>query len=153
MAEEEKVNKKQIIVFTLGDETYGAEINQIREIIKITDITPVPKAPPAVLGVIDLRGKIVPIIDLKEEFGLEKSLPADINLIIITETEGKLAGLKVDAVTEVLKIDSSSIEEAPVVSINGDLKDAFFGMVKINENLIILVDLKKVIPKAEKLAS
>jgi purine-binding chemotaxis protein CheW len=151
MTDEE--NKKQIIVFTLGKETYGADINQVREIIKITDITPVPKAPPAVLGVIDLRGKIVPIIDLKEELALVKSPLADINLVIVTETTGKLVGLKVDAVNEVLKIENSAIEETPAVSISGDLKNAFFGMAKVDKKVIILVDLKKAIPNAEKIAS
>lgn len=153
MIEKEKTDKKQIIVFTLGNETYGADINQIKEIIKVRDITPVPKSPAAVLGVIDLRGKIIPIIDLKEEFGMVKSPPIDINLIIVTEVTGKLAGLRVDAVTEVIKIESSMIENASEVSLTGDLENAFSGLVKVNDEVIILVDLKEVMPNTERLAS
>src|SRR5436853_2558833 len=104
-----------IVGFQVGRETYGVPITSLHEIVRVTEITSVPDAPDYIEGVINLRGKIVSVIDLRKRFG-EKQKAADRkNRILVVESEGKLMGLIVDAASDVLKIPAEDVEPPPAV--------------------------------------
>lgn len=144
MAEE-----RQLVVFSLLDEDYGIDIYKVQEIIQYRDITYVPKAPVFVKGVINLRGRIIPVIDLKERFGLpEKEVTPDTRIIVV-EISSQTVGLIVDSVTEVLRIPKSDIEPPPpVTTIEADFIE---GVGKLDERLIIILDIDRILTKEEKL--
>lgn len=139
----------QLLVFRLGDEEYGVDILQARGIEHLDQgITRVPKAPAFVEGVINLRGEIVPIVDLRKRFGLViKAIGYD-SRVIIVEVENHLVGMTVDAIVEVLRISSSSIEPAPEI-VKG--VDAFYlaGVAKIQDRLIVLLNLDRALSAQE----
>ncbi len=143
MAEE-----RQLVVFSLLNENYGIDIYKVQEIIQYRDITYVPKAPPFVKGVINLRGRIIPVIDLKERFGLpEKEVTADTRIIVV-EISSQTIGLIVDSVTEVLRIPNTNIEPPPpVTTIEADFIE---GVGKLDERLIIILDIDRILTKEEK---
>ena len=141
----------QIIIFKLGEEEFGVNILQVREIEKLDQgITRVPKAPHFVEGIINLRGEIIPIVDLRRRFGL--SLP-EVGLnsrVIIVEVGEAQVGMLVDAVVEVLRVPVSAIESAPTITKG---VDSYFlaGVVNINERLIVLLNLERTLsPEEEK---
>lgn len=143
MAEE-----RQLVVFSLLDENYGIDIYKVQEIIQYRDITYVPKAPPFVKGVINLRGRVIPVIDLKERFGLpEKEITPDTRIIVV-EISSQTVGLIVDSVTEVLRIPNANIEPPPpVTTIEADFIE---GVGKLDERLIIILDIDRILTKEEK---
>lgn len=134
---------KQIITFKLGEEEFGVDILQVKEIEKLDqEITRVPKAPGFVEGVFNLRGDIVPIVDLRKRFGLSlKPLGRDTR-VIIAEINDNSVGMMVDSVTEVLRIPVSSIEDAPNITKG---VDTYYlnGVAKINDRLIVLLNLER----------
>lgn len=149
MQEEKKtVIEEQLVVFQLSGETYGIEIANVHEIIRMQDITDIPRTPDFVEGVINLRGRIIPVIDLRKRFGLEVSEYTQASRIIVVEVEGVTVGMIVDSVSEVLRLPTNNIEPPPaMVSV-----DAAYlrGVGKLDEQLIILLDLNKVLEKDEK---
>jgi len=99
----------QVVGFRIGNETYGVRIGSVREIVRVPEITSVPNAPDAIEGVINLRGKIIPVMDLRKRFGIEAVQPDKKNRILVVELENKLLGLIVSSASEVLKIPPSEI--------------------------------------------
>jgi purine-binding chemotaxis protein CheW len=137
-----------LIGFRVGRETFGVPIHLVHEIVRIPEITAVPDAPDYIEGVINLRGKIVSVIDLRKRFG-EKELTADRkNRVIVVEVDKKLVGLIVDAASEVLKLPPSEVEHPPNVFEEGDL-NYVTGVGKLKGRLIILVDLSKILQRGE----
>lgn len=137
-----------IVGFRVGRETFGVPISLVHEIVRVPDITAVPDSPEYIEGVINLRGKIVSVIDLRKRFG-EKTINSDRkNRVIIVELEKKMVGLMVDAASEVLKIPPSEIEAPPNVFEEGEL-NYVTGVGKLNDRLIILVDLTKILQRGE----
>jgi purine-binding chemotaxis protein CheW len=133
----------QLVVFKLADEDFGVPIEQVREIIRLVQITHVPKAPSSVLGVINLRGKVIPVISLRDRFGLKKDGTDESTRIIVSDVGSQNVGFVVDAVTEVLRLDESSVEAAPERAAGVD--SAFIkGIGKVEDRLIIVLDLEKV---------
>lgn len=133
----------QLVVFELAGESFGVPIAQVREINRMVGITAVPKAPRSVLGVINLRGKVIPVLSLRERFGLERGLSTDTARIVVSDISGQTVGFVVDAVTEVLRLDEDAIEPPPQTATGLDA--AFIrGIGKIGERLIIVLDLEKV---------
>jgi len=136
------------LTFALGPEEYGLEILKVREIIGYMDITAVPQTPHHVKGVINLRGQVIPVIDLRAKFGMETTDVTDQTCIIVVETsQGNRkfsTGIVVDRVQEVLDIAGEDIEEAPQfgASVNTDF---ILGMGKIGESVKILLDIDKVL--------
>src|SRR5689334_18468983 len=110
-----------IVGFQVGRETYGVPITSLHEIVRVPEVTAVPDAPDYMEGVINLRGKIVSVIDLRKRFGEKAIASAKRNRILVVEHNGRLAGLIVDAASEVLKIPESDIEPAPAVFEEGGL--------------------------------
>ncbi len=139
---------KQFVIFKLGDEEYGVNILQVKTIERLMEITRVPKAPDFVEGVINLRGEVVPVIDLRKRFELPERTNTDNTRIIIVSIEGITVGMIVDSATEVLQISEESIDPAPSIigSIDSDYID---GVGKIDGRLLILLNLKKVLKSEE----
>ncbi len=137
-----------LVGFRVGRETFGVPIHMVHEIVRVPDVTAVPEAPDYIEGVINLRGKIVSVIDLRKRFG-EKQITVDRkNRVMVVEVEKKLVGLIVDSASEVLKIPASEIENPPNVFEEGDL-NYVTGVGKLNGRLIILVDLTKILQRGE----
>jgi len=138
----------QLVSFRLGSEEYGVNIMQVQEIIKLTDITQVPKAPAFVEGIIDLRGRVLPIVDLRERFGMEQREDTDATRIVVVNIDDMTVGLIVDSVSEVLRIPNRSIEPPPPI-IAGIESRFLQGIGRVNKRLLILLDLQKVFSRAE----
>lgn len=144
----EAANK--FVAFKLGAEEFGADVMQIREISKLVDITRVPRAPSFVDGVINLRGRITPIVNLRKRFGFEPKEPGPDTRIIIAELEGYPIGIIVDEVTDVLGIPAKNIDQTPELVTTEVSKEYLKGVGKVGEKrLIILLDLNKVLSSEE----
>jgi len=139
----------KVVSFHLGSEEYGVDIAQVQEIIRMVEITHVPKAPRFMEGVINLRGQLIPIIDLRTRFGMDRETHTKNTRIIVTEIATKRVGIIVDSVSEVINIPIEQVEEAPEM-IAGVGTEYISGVGKLNERLIILLDLQKVITAQEK---
>ncbi|HWX56161.1 MAG TPA: chemotaxis protein CheW [Verrucomicrobiae bacterium] len=137
-----------IVGFRIGRESFGVPISLVHEIVRIPDITAVPEAPDYVEGVINLRGKIVPVVDLRKRFGEREINPSRKNRILVAEVEQKIVGLIVDSASEVLKIPPGDVEQPPNVFEEGEL-NYVTGVGKLNGRLIILVDLTRILQKGE----
>ncbi len=138
----------QVVGFRIGNETYGVRIGAVREIVRVPEITNVPNAPDLVEGVINLRGKIIPVMDLRKRFG-EKQIHNDKkNRILVVELENKLVGLIVNAASEVLKIPPSEIEAPGSVFAEGE-SNYVTGVGKLKGRLIILLDIVKLLQRSE----
>ncbi len=139
----------QVVGFKLGDEEFVLDILKVQEIIKLVDITPVPNSPDFVEGVINLRGKVIPIVSLRKRFGFEDKGKDSRTRIIVVEIDKKLVGFIVDHVTEVLRIPSSTIEPPPpLVSKIGS--EYLKGVGKLDERLLIVLDVDKILNSEEK---
>lgn len=133
----------QLVVFKLAEEDFGVPIDHVREINRMVEITAIPQAPASVLGVINLRGKIVPVISLRERFGFAHGQCGDSTRIVVSDVAGQTAGFVVDGVTEVLRVDAQAIEPPPQTTVGVD--SAFIrGIGRIDDRLIIILDLEKV---------
>lgn len=141
--------EKQLVVFDLASEGYGVDIGAVREIIRMQEITRVPRTPEFVEGVINLRGKVIPVIDLRKRFGLHVADQSKDNRIVVVDIGKQDIGVIVDAVTEVLRISANSVEPPTSVITSAD-SDYLLGIVKLESRLIILLDLESVLSKDEK---
>lgn len=129
----------QVIGFRIHDQEFGINIFQIQEVYKMQDITQVPNSPEIVSGVINLRGKVIPIVDIRKNFGIQ-SPPEKNAKIIITQIQGRTIGIIVDQVSEVLKIPVNQIEPAPDIALS--VKSSYIiGVAKLKERLLILLDM------------
>ncbi len=138
----------QYLTFVLGREIYGLGILQVREIIGMTDITAVPGTPKFVKGVINLRGRVVPVIDARVKFGMPEAAPTDRTCIIVVDVGEADIGLVVDEVSEVLNITSDQIEDTP--SFGADVDTEFIlGMGKAGDRVTILLDISKVLSQLD----
>lgn len=146
MTEDAMVNERQVVLFELGGESYGLDIGAVNEIIQMQPITRVPKSPFFVEGVINLRGKVIPVVDMGKRFGLEKAERTRNNRIVVVDINGTTIGIVVDAVTEVLRIQTASIEPASTIVTAGDT-DYLQGIAKLGDRMVILLDLGKVLSK------
>lgn len=138
----------ELIVFNLADEEFGADIEQVREIIKMEPVTPIPDSPDFIEGVTNVRGEIAVVIDLKARFLLPTKEEAEEKHIVITEQEKTLFGLKVDEVTEVLRIPETDIKPTPELVTRIEEKYVR-GVITLENRLIILLDLTNVLSEEE----
>jgi len=138
----------QVVGFRIGNETFGVRIGSVREIVRVPEITAVPSAPETVEGVINLRGKIIPVMDLRKRFGQSEIQPDKKNRILVVELEGKLVGLIVNAASEVLKIAPSDIEAPGNLFSEGE-SSYVTGVGKLKGRLIILLDIAKLLHRPE----
>jgi len=138
----------QVVGFRIGNETFGVRIGSVREIVRVPEITAVPSAPETVEGVINLRGKIIPVMDLRKRFGQSEIQPDKKNRILVVELENKLVGLIVNAASEVLKIAPSEIEAPGNLFAEGE-SSYVTGVGKLKGRLIILLDIAKLLQRPE----
>ncbi|PWW06417.1 purine-binding chemotaxis protein CheW [Paenibacillus cellulosilyticus] len=144
MAEELKV-----IVFALGQEEYGIEVDKVRTIERIQPITRVPKAPSFIKGVINLRGVVIPVIDLRGRFGLEETVTTENSRIIIVAANELEVGFIVDSANDVIDIDAESIDSPPEV-VGGIKAKYLHGIAKIGEKrLLVMLNLSEVLNRKE----
>ena len=136
------------MTFRLDEEVYGINVMLVQEVLRITDIAPVPGAPNYVVGIINLRGNVVTVIDTRMRFGLPPRDSDDSTRIVIIETEQQTVGIIVDSVSEVVDIYSNEIETAPNVG-NDETARYIEGVVSRGEELLILVDLNKLLTDDE----
>ena len=137
-----------IVGFRIGNETYGVRIGSVREIVRVPEITSVPSAPDIIEGVINLRGKIIPVMDLRKRFGQTEIISDKRNRILVVELENKLIGLIVNAASEVLKIPPSEIDSPGSVFAEGE-SSYVTGVGKLKGRLIILLDIAKLLQRPE----
>jgi len=132
----------QLVTFTLEKEEYAVDILSVQEINRITEITKVPNAPDYVEGVINLRGKVIPVVNLRKKFGLDIRETDDSSRVIIMDIQGVTYGLVVDSVSEVLRIPTNIVEPPPPMA-SGMSSMFIKGIAKLENRLIILIDIDK----------
>ncbi|MEM7629349.1 MAG: chemotaxis protein CheW [Planctomycetota bacterium] len=132
----------QLVTFEVAGEEFAVDILRVQEINRMMELTRVPQSPPEVEGVINLRGRIIPVLDLRRRFGMPAAERTDHNRIVVVDINGRVLGFIVDRVHEVLRIDSSIVEPAPemVSSIDSDF---IAGVGKLDDRLIILLELER----------
>lgn len=145
-----KVEEKQFVVFQLSKETYGVDIGQVSEIITMQQITKVPHTIEFIEGIINLRGRVIPVVDLRKRFGLAHDEITRNTRIVVIEIGGNTLGMIVDGVSEVLRISSDVVEAPPPAITNVDA-DYLDGVAKLEDRLIILLNLEKVLNKQEQM--
>ncbi len=138
----------QYVTFRLDDETYGINVMQVQEVLRVSEIAPVPGASPYVLGIINLRGNVVTVIDTRNRFGLSPKEIDDASRIVIIEAEKQVIGILVDSVSEVVDLRSSEIESTPNVG-NEESSRYIQGVATQDGELLILVDLNKLLTDEE----
>jgi purine-binding chemotaxis protein CheW len=138
----------QWVTFFLDNEKYGIKVMQVQEVLRMTDIAPVPGAPHYVLGIINLRGNVVTVIDSRKRFGLLDKEPDDATRIVIIESGDNVVGILVDSVAEVVDLRASEIESAPNVGTDESSK-YIQGVSSQDKELLILVDVDKLLTDEE----
>jgi len=135
----------QLVTFKLGQEEYGIDIMQVREIIKLVPITRIPGAAATVEGVMELRNEIIPVVDLRSTFGID-GVPGIESRIIVVSVNSTTIGLMVDAVSEVLRLRQDSIEPLPdVVKVSLSTSNCVRGVARLDKRLVLVVDLDRLL--------
>jgi len=141
----------QLVSFMLADEEYGVEVLKVREIIRMPTITKMPNTPQHVEGIINLRGKVIPIISMRRRFGLMENENNTHTRIIIMDVAGALTGFIVDAVSEVIRIHSSEIQPPPSMVMSGGIGQEFItGVFNHAERLLIIMDVDRMFSEDER---
>lgn len=139
----------QLVVFKIGEEEFGVEINQVREIVKLVSITRMPKAPIFIEGVVNLRGQIITVIDLAKRLDLPSLGRTDSTRIMVVEVGDDTVGMIVDSVSEVLRLSADNIEDTPSL-IETEVHEQYLrGVGKSDDRLLILLDLNEVLSTEE----
>jgi purine-binding chemotaxis protein CheW len=129
------------VVFRLGRENYALPVSQVSSIIRYVPVTPVPRSPVGVLGVINLRGKVIPLVDLMKRFTGEDFVPASASRILVAEGAAGLVGLVVDSVSDVTALDMDALAPVPEGALAQETEKALVGVIERNGSLVVLLDL------------
>jgi purine-binding chemotaxis protein CheW len=149
VSDETMTDEKQLVVFKLAREEYGVDIASVQSIIQMQEITDVPGATSFVSGVINLRGSVIPVINLRQHFGLEEAeTDKDTRILVVNSGGGQDIGAIVDSVTEVLRVRNDAIEPPSSTIMTAD-SDYMRGIIKLSGRLVILLDVEKVLDKSE----
>jgi purine-binding chemotaxis protein CheW len=140
---------KQFISFSVGEEEYGLELLRVKEVIRVREITWLPRAPSFVKGIINLRGDVIPIVDLRDKFGLPPRQATKASRVIVVEVDGRLMGMVVDSASQVVRIAADQIDPPPPV-IGGISQDFITGVGKLDDTLIILLSADAVLTREER---
>jgi purine-binding chemotaxis protein CheW len=135
----------QLVIFNLGVEEFGVNIMQVQEIIRMPDITRIPRSPEYVKGVINLRGKIIVVMDLDRRFGMNETEMTDESRIVVVDINGTIIGLVVDSVSEVIRLKGSNIEQTPEIITQKINAEYLKGVGKMEDRLLILLNLENII--------
>ena len=144
---QEVTSSLQIVCFKIGNEEYGIDILQVQEILKIPKVTRLPKSKVHILGVIDLRGKVIPIIDLGKKFGIISDLMKSTRAIVV-DIDGKQVGLAIDSVSHVVKVDTGDIEPPPPV-VKGISGKYIVGIAKLKTGFVVILDINQIFSAEE----
>ncbi len=139
----------QLVTFRLGKEEFSMDILKVQEIIRHMELTRVPRTPDFVDGVINLRGRVIPVLDLRKRFGLPADEKTNETRIIVVDVDNRTVGLKVDAVSEVLRLPADTVEPPPSL-VTGIESDYIMGVGKLEGRLIILLDVAKILTRTER---
>jgi purine-binding chemotaxis protein CheW len=142
-ADESRSELIQLVSFNLDQEEYGVDVLKVREIIRMPTVTRVPNTPQYVDGVINLRGKVIPIISMRKKFCLMEAENDKQTRIMVMDVDGELMGFIVDAVSEVIRISGSEIQPSPAVVASGVDQECIAGVINQSERLLVLLDLEK----------
>ncbi len=134
----------QLVTFRLAEEEFGVDILKVQEINRMVDITPVPRMPPYVEGVINLRGKVIPVINLRRRFGMPEKEHDTGTRVVVVDLEGVTFGLLVDSVSEVLRMSSDTVEPPPPVMDGGMDSEYISAVGRLGNRLVALLELDKV---------
>jgi len=151
MEEAAKSSDTQLVVFVMENEEFACSINNVREVLKMIKVTPLPRSLDFVEGVINMRGDVLPVIDLRKRFGLPEAERTDESRIIIVEVEERMVGLIVDSVREVLSMPSEQIQDAPS-QVAGGKTDLIMGVGKLEDRMLIILDLDRILTTEEQFA-
>jgi purine-binding chemotaxis protein CheW len=141
----------QFMSFSVGDQEYGVELTRVKEVIRVPGITWLPRAPSFVKGIINLRGDVMPIIDLRDRFGLEPRAHTAETRVTVVEIEGHLVGIVVDSASQVVRIPGDQIEPPPGLGTGGSA-ELITGVGKLDDRLMLLLDVDAVLSPEEKVA-
>lgn len=145
----ETVKSEQVVCFKIGKEEYAVDILIVKEILKLPEITKLPKAADYVLGVIDLRGKIIPVVDLSTKFGIQGAASqTKATRGIVVSIDGKQVGLAIDSVSHVIKVNSAEIEPPPPV-LRGISGTYIVGIVKVETGFVVILDINQIFSSEE----
>jgi purine-binding chemotaxis protein CheW len=139
----------QLVGFKMGNEEFGIDILNVKEINRMVKITKVPNAPVYVEGIINLRGKVIPVIDVRTKLGMPKKDPDNDTRIVVVDVDGRTVGFLVDSVSEVLRIPKNVIEAPPEIT-TGVNSEYITAVGKLDDRLLTLIDLNKILAKEEK---
>ncbi len=148
VATNKEVTEGKVLTFVLCEEEYGIEILKVREILSLQAITTVPQTPDYMKGVFNLRGKVIPVIDLRLKFSMQEEEHTEETCVIVVEVNNTQIGIIVDSVSEVVDISSGDIEETPNFG-QGIDTDFIMGLGNVNEKIIILLDIERVLTSEE----
>jgi len=150
MLDEETIREEiQLLIFSLANEEFACRTDQVKEITRMMETITMPKAPTFIKGVINLRGKVIAVIDLARQLGLPSSEPGEESRIIVAEVEDNIVGLLVDSASEVLRISTENIEPTPAVIENKVDTRYIQGIGRIGNRLFVLLDLNKIFSAEE----
>lgn len=150
--QEQRDGVTQVVVFQLGKELYGADISVVLEVSPLLRVTRVPRTPAYIEGVTNLRGRVIPVVDLRKRLGLPATPPTKSTRIAVAEIEGGKIGMVVDAVVEVLRVDASAVEPPSPMFSKIDTENVM-GVAKVDDRLIVLLDLARVLAREDRKAA
>ena len=143
-------DRLQLVTFELAGETFGVDVLLVQEIIRMAPVTRVPQSAPDVEGIINLRGRIVPVVDLRTRFGIERAEPTDQSRVVVLDLGGRVLGFTVDRVREVLVLDADAVEPAPE-AITDNHGAYIEGVANLDDRLLIVLSLPRMFDRVEAL--
>ncbi len=146
-----KYDEVQVVAFTMGEEEFACDIQVVSEVIKMLKVTPLPQSLEFIEGVINLRGEVIPVIDLRRRFRMEEAERTKESRIIVVEVEGRMVGLIVDSVSEVIRLPEKQIQEAPDQLAKGR-SDLISGVGKVDDRLLIILNTAQILTSEEQSA-
>ncbi|MBN2111452.1 MAG: purine-binding chemotaxis protein CheW [Methanosarcinaceae archaeon] len=135
----------QLVIFNLGAEEFGVDIMKVQEIIRLPEITRIPRSPDYIKGVINLRGKIIVVMDLDQRFGLPSKKMTEETRIVVVDIDGTIVGMVVDSVSEVIRLVASNVDPTPEIITQKINADYLKGVGKMDDRLLILLNLENII--------
>ena len=139
----------QLVIFKIGGEEFGVSIAQVREIVRLVPITPIPRSPDFIEGVVNLRGQILAVIDLAKRLDLPAIIRSEKTRIVVVEVEGNIVGMIVDEVTEVLRLPVDDITDTPELISSESHQKYITGVGKLGDRLLVLIDLSMIFSAEE----
>ena len=144
------VPQVQLVTFRVGGEEFGLDVFQVHEILRYSEPTPMPKAPAFVEGVLDVRGALIPVVDLRKRFELHEVAYGDDTRIILVDFQGERLGLIVDEVSEVLRVPETAVQPPPQY-VRGLAAEFIRGIVRMENRLVVLLDLERILSSQERM--